>query len=96
MGCRWTHSDPMRHQPDNVYLFPHSRPALTATLVTADLTVAAPPPPPSALPQLPHRPQRTAPPSPLYPLSHRWDDVRRLINFKHHQHPHRQPCGLGS
>ncbi|BHF66020.1 hypothetical protein SprV_0200903400 [Sparganum proliferum] len=27
---------------------------------------------------------------------HRWDDIRCLINFKHHQNPHLQLCGLGS
>nr|VZI14953.1 unnamed protein product [Spirometra erinaceieuropaei] len=43
---RWTPSDPMRHQPNNVYLFSHSRPCRKPRSghhpVTADHTVVAP------------------------------------------------------
>ncbi|BHF78333.1 hypothetical protein SprV_0602144600 [Sparganum proliferum] len=81
-------------------LAPAANPTFTVTPVNANHTVAVPPPLPTDTiptpPQHLHRPQQPAPPPPrLQALPLRWDDVRRPINFRHHQHPYLQRRGLG-
>nr|VZH92080.1 unnamed protein product [Spirometra erinaceieuropaei] len=48
-------------------------------------------PPPSILPNHSHHYYRH---NDLTHSPHRWDDVRRPVNFNH-QHPHLQRCGIG-